>query len=34
MDMKHKTYDILTWKKEHLFFDVSHTNIDALAPSL
>jgi hypothetical protein len=33
MDIKRKTCDIRTWNK-HLFFDISSTNSDTLAPSL
>jgi hypothetical protein len=33
MDIKCKTRDIRTWK-EHLFLDISSTNIDSLVPSL
>jgi hypothetical protein len=33
MDIKRKTWDIRTWK-EHLFLDMSSTNIDKLVPSL
>jgi hypothetical protein len=32
MDIKRKNYEILTWK-EHLFLDISSTNIDGLVPS-
>jgi hypothetical protein len=34
MDIKRKTCDIRTWKKKHLFHDISSTNIDTLVPSL
>jgi hypothetical protein len=30
-DMKRKTYDIRTWE-EHLFLNISSTNIDVLVP--
>jgi hypothetical protein len=33
MDIKRKARDIHTWKK-HLFFDISSTNIETLAPLL
>jgi hypothetical protein len=33
MDIKRKTYGILTWK-QHLFLDISSTNIDTFVPSL
>jgi hypothetical protein len=33
MDIKHKTCNIRSWKKQ-LFLDISSTNIDTLAPSL
>jgi hypothetical protein len=33
IDIKYKTCDIRTWK-EHLFLDISSTNIDTLVPSL
>jgi cytidylate kinase len=32
-DMKRKTSDIQTWKR-NLFLDISSTNIDTLVPSL
>jgi hypothetical protein len=34
MDIKRKTFDIRTWKKKHLFLDISTTGIDTLVPLL
>jgi hypothetical protein len=34
MDIKRKTCDIRTWKKKHLFLDMSSTNIGTPVPSL
>jgi hypothetical protein len=34
MDIKRKTRDFRTCKKEHLFLDISSTNADTLVPSL
>jgi hypothetical protein len=33
MDIRHKICDTRTWK-QHLFLDISYTNIDTLVPSL
>jgi hypothetical protein len=34
VDTERKTCDIRTWKKKHMFIDISSTNIDTLVPSL
>jgi hypothetical protein len=32
MDIKRKTCDTGTWKKEHVFLDISSASIDTLVP--
>jgi hypothetical protein len=34
IDIKPKTCDIRTWKKKHLFLNISSTNIETLVQSL